>query len=116
MSIEFIGSPKPTLGVELELQLVNPATKDLATESVALLDLCRRRGLERVKAEITQSMVEIDTEISADVKECRTHLAKRIAQLQAVAQEIGVELAVSGTHPFQCWREQIGRASCRERV
>jgi carboxylate-amine ligase len=106
MSIEFIGSPRPTLGVELELQLVNPATKDLAAESVALLDLCRRRGLERVKAEITQSMVEIDTEISADVKECRAHLAKRIAQLQAVAREIGVELAVSGTHPFQCWRER----------
>lgn len=106
MSIEFIGSPRPTLGVELELQLVDPATKDLAAQSVALLDLCRRRGLERVKAEITQSMVEIDTEISADVKECRAHLAKRIAQLQAVAQEIGVELAVSGTHPFQCWRER----------
>jgi len=106
MSIEFVASPKPTIGVEMELQLINPETRDLTQQSVRLLHLCRKQGIERVKAEITQSMVEIDTEISNDVKECRGYLKKRIAQLCSVADEIGVRLAVSGTHPFQRWTDR----------
>jgi carboxylate-amine ligase len=106
MSIEFPGSPRPTIGVEIELQLIDPVTRDLTAQSISLLESCQRRGIERVKAEITQSMVEIDTEISQDVKECRGYLEKRIAQLRAVARDMGVELAVSGTHPFQHWTDR----------
>lgn len=106
MSIEFVGSPKPTIGVEIELQLIDPATRDLTAQSITLLEACRRRGIKRVKAEITQSMVEIDTEISQDVKECRGYLERRIAQLRALSRDIGVGLAVSGTHPFQRWTDR----------
>ena len=106
MAIEFAGSPKPTIGVEIELQIIDPETRDLTTQSVKLLDMCHRRGIERVKAEITQSMIEIDTEISQDVKECRGYLERRIAQLRTVTRDMGVDLAVSGTHPFQRWTER----------
>lgn len=106
MAIQFFGSPRPTIGVEIEIQLIDPETRDLTPESIALLELCRARRIERVKAEITQSMVEIDTEISNDVKECRIYLDKRIAQIRSVAQELGLHLAVSGTHPFQHWSQR----------
>jgi carboxylate-amine ligase len=106
MPIEFVGSPKPTLGVELELQLIDPATRDLTAQSINLLESCRRRRIKRVKAEITQSMVEIDTEISRDVKECRRYLERRIARLRGVSRGLGVELAISGTHPFQRWMDR----------
>lgn len=108
MAIEFVGSQKPTLGVEIELQLIDLQTPDLTQQSVRLLHLCRKQGIERVKAEITRSMVEIDTEISNDVKECRNYLEKRITRLCSVADEIGVRLAISGTHPFQrCTERKI---------
>lgn len=105
MPIEFVGSPNPTIGVEIELQLIDPETRDLTPESVDLLEFCREQGVERVKAEITQSMVEIDTEVSYDVKQCRGYLERRIAKLRAAASALGLRLCVSGTHPFQRWRE-----------
>lgn len=103
MSIDFAGSSRPTIGVEIELQLVDPQTLDLLPRSIELLDLCERRRIERVKAEITQSMIEIDTEISTDVKQCRGYLEKRIALLQNAAEDLGIHLCVSGTHPYQRW-------------
>jgi len=106
MAIQFFGSPTPTIGVEVEIQLIDPETRDLIPKSIALLEHCRTQGIERVKAEITQSMAEIDTEISKDVKECRGYLEKRIAQIRSVARELGIQLAVSGTHPFQHWSQR----------
>src|SRR3989338_5633789 len=82
MAIQFFGSPTPTIGVEVEIQLIDPETRDLIPKSIALLEHCRTQGIERVKAEITQSMAEIDTEISKDVKDCRGYLEKRIAQIR----------------------------------
>jgi glutamate---cysteine ligase / carboxylate-amine ligase len=106
MPITFVGSPAPTLGVEVELQLIDPESRDLVNRSEDLLARCSARGLERVKAEITLSMVEVDTEISRDVKECRGYLEKRLRELQAVSHEAGIRLASSGTHPFQLWTNQ----------
>lgn len=105
MPIEFVGSQNPTIGVEIELQLIDPETSDLTPKSIELLEFCRERRVERVKAEITQSMVEIDTEISYDVKQCRGYLERRIAKLRAAANALGLRLCVSGTHPFQRWTE-----------
>ncbi len=106
MPIEFVGSPRPTIGVEMELQLIDPESRDLASKSITLLELCRRQAVQRVKAEITQSMIEIDTEISQDIKECRRHLENRIAQLRVAAKEAGIRLSSSGTHPFQRWTDR----------
>lgn len=106
MPTEFLGSPKPTIGVEMELQLIDPGTRDLTPGSIPLLDLCQKRGVQRVKAEITQAMIEIDTEISQDVKECQAHLEKRLTQVRTVAKEMGLLVGSSGTHPFQRWTER----------
>jgi carboxylate-amine ligase len=106
MPIEFTGSPKPSIGVEIELQLIDPETRDLVPGSVQLLKRCAEKGIVRVKAEITQSMVEVDTEATDDVKQCRSHLEKRLNQLRTVADELGMALSVSGTHPFQRWTER----------
>ncbi|MBI2348472.1 MAG: glutamate--cysteine ligase, partial [Deltaproteobacteria bacterium] len=57
MAIEFAGSRGPTLGIEIELQLIDPDTRDLMSQSIGLLERCRKQGVEGVKAEITQSMV-----------------------------------------------------------
>jgi glutamate---cysteine ligase / carboxylate-amine ligase len=105
MKLEFHGSSQPTLGVELELQVLDPNTLDLTAQSENLLNMCEKIGLERVKAEVHQSMLEIDTEIAQDVKKCKQLLTSRITQLNDVADIAGVRLAAGGTHPFQNWTD-----------
>lgn len=106
MAIEFAGSPGPTLGIELEIQLIDPDTRDLTSQSIGLLKHCQRLGVDGVKAEITQSMVEVEAGICRDVQECRWLLEKRVAQLRSAASQMGIELCAAGTHPFQRWTDR----------
>lgn len=106
MAIAFASSPRPTIGVEVELQLIDPQTLDLTARSIELLKLCAQRKIQRIKAELTQSMIEIDTEVSTDVKECRRSLELRLLALRALCEDLGVKLCVAGTHPFQHWTER----------
>ncbi len=107
MQLDFIGSAKPTIGVEIELQILDPDTLDLTPKSELLLEKCQSIGLDRVKAEIHQSMLEVDSEISADVTQCREFLRSRIQGLSKAADELGLDVAVSGTHPFQRWSDRL---------
>ena len=107
MTLEFKSSSSYSLGVEIELQILDPDTLDLNPKSEVLIQTCQQRNLERVKAEIHQSMIEIDTEISKDVKECRSFLTTRLERLNEIAKELNVEIAISGTHPFQKWENRL---------
>lgn len=107
MELEFIGSSRPTIGVEIELQIIDRETLDLTPKSNVLINICKSRGLKRVKAEVHQSMIEIDTEISINAKQCKDFLIARIQHLSAIAEELNLKLAISGTHPFQRWVERL---------
>jgi putative glutamine amidotransferase len=60
--LSFSKSSKFTLGTELELQLIHPETFDLYPMSVPLLDTLKEKT-QKVKSEIFQSMIEIETAI-----------------------------------------------------
>lgn len=105
MVIHFEGSNAPSLGVEVEVQIIDPKTRKLAPQSRHLLERCRQRQVKHVKAEIHQSMLEMDTEVSRSVTECGNYIKGRLEQLSAVAQELGLELAMAGTHPFEHWSQ-----------
>jgi glutamate---cysteine ligase / carboxylate-amine ligase len=106
MSLQFHGSERASLGVEIELQIIDPVTWDLTPRAQEVLALCEERGLVHVKAEVHQSMLEVDTRVSADVKECRECLQATLSGLIAVVEELGLCISVSGTHPFQQWAER----------
>ncbi len=102
--IPFYGSPRPTLGVELELQVVDPVTLNLKSGSVDILD--RLGDHPKVKQELTQSTVEVITGICNTVAETRADLAASLQELYGFADELGFTLASAGTHPFAQWRDQ----------
>jgi carboxylate-amine ligase len=106
MVLEFCGSDNFTLGVEIELQVLNRETLDLTPQADLIIQKAKSINLKRVKPEIHKSMLEIDSEISTDVKECRQFLQSRSKSLSLIADEMGLKLATSGTHPFQRWRER----------
>lgn len=107
MRLDFPGSDQPTIGVEIELQIIDSQTLDLSPQSEKILEICGQQDLERVKAEIHQSMIEIDSEISEDVKQCRKFLTDKILRLNDIVEDLGLHLTITGTHPFQHWAERL---------
>lgn len=107
MALLFQKSDKPSIGVEIEIQLLDPKTLDLIPEASQLIHACQLAGLERVKCEVHRSVVEIDSEVSSDVKECRDFLSNRLIRLYEIAEKLGITLAITGTHPFQKWEERL---------
>ena len=55
--IEFNFSPNPTIGVEIELQLVDNHTLDLINISPKILAYIDKKFLNRIKYELFESIV-----------------------------------------------------------
>lgn len=105
MPVQFKGSPKPTVGCEVEIQLLDRETLNMKPAAVALLESAKKSDGLRLKAELTQAMVEINTPVCSSIAELGDNLKTQFGKLRAVAAEHGVELAISGTHPFAHWRD-----------
>ncbi|HLA64811.1 MAG TPA: YbdK family carboxylate-amine ligase, partial [Rhodothermales bacterium] len=103
--IPFRGSPRATIGVELELQVLDPVSFNLRSGSCDVLD---RVGHDhpRIKQELTQSTVEVITGICETVAEARADLAGSLGELYAAGDALGLTFASAGTHPFAQWRDQ----------
>ena len=104
MELTFKGSPRPTVGVELELQVLDPETKNLVSGAPRILQ--RMRDNAHVKPELMESTIELNTDVCADVPAVRRELGERVGGLLQVCDESGYELASAGTHPFARWSEQ----------
>ena len=103
MKITFNGSPNPTLGVELELQILDPETMNLVGGAPRILAASND---EHVKPELIESTIELNTNICPNVAAVRLELGERIRALLAVCDELGYTVACAGTHPFSKWAEQ----------
>ncbi|HWY88395.1 MAG TPA: YbdK family carboxylate-amine ligase [Gemmataceae bacterium] len=96
----FRGSSTPTLGVEMEMQILDRESGDLAPGAVRILKMCAEEKVEGVAAELMQSMIEVKTGICRDVQEARNQLLPILRKVRIFAASLGYELALGGTHPF----------------
>src|SRR5262245_55859935 len=96
----FRPSAETTLGVELELQILDRQTGDLAHGAVPLLKACVEESMPGVTAELMQSMIEIKTDVCRNVEEVMVQLSSRLRRLSHIAGSLGYDLAMAGTHPF----------------
>jgi carboxylate-amine ligase len=108
VEIAFNASDGPTLGVEVELEVVDASTRELASVATELLDELSGGTGEHPKAkhELFECTVEIITGICTTVGEARTDLQGTLFELDAVANSRDLALMCSGTHPFSSWRDQ----------
>jgi len=105
--LTFRANERPTLGVELELMLVDPDSWDLATSAVRVERETHERGLDRhVKLEITQSMIEINSSVHADCNSLGDELRALCLQLADAARAHATRICGGGTHPFHRWQER----------
>ncbi len=108
MALEaFADSRALTLGVELELQIVNTHDYDLTHASHDLLRLVARHKLPGdVKPEMTDSMIELSTGICNDYADALAQLGEIRDVLVDCASKLNIGLSGGGTHPFQDWSER----------
>ena len=96
-----------SLGVELELQLVNTVDFDLTSGANDLLQLLSRKPFPgTVTPEMTQSMIEIATGIQTAHAPLLAELRGMRDTLVAACDRLNMGIAGGGTHPFQRWSEQ----------
>jgi carboxylate-amine ligase len=105
MPVAFTTSPRQTLGVELELQLLDPRSHALAAEAPALFE--RIGESNAIKPEIFRSMVEIATGVCAGLDEVKHDLETAFGVLRAVCRDRGLALSGGGSHPFARYRDRI---------
>ena len=108
--IEFCGSPSTTLGVELELGLVDRRTRELRAASNEVLAELERRGAqlgEKVKHELFQSTLEVITGVCDTVDDAIADLSGSLAQVRCVTDGMELDLIGSATHPFSDWSDQV---------
>jgi carboxylate-amine ligase len=106
-ALAFKPSQPFTMGVELELQIVNRRDYDLTAGAPDLLRLLeKQKHPGEIKPEITESMLEISTSVH------RTH-AGLLAELQMLrdvvirqADRLNLGIAGGGAHPFQRWNDR----------
>lgn len=111
MTINFTSNARPTIGVEMELHLIDSVTRQLASASSDILAEmgAGHPGGEHPKAkhELFQSTVEIITGVCESPAEAADDLRATLAELRACAQRRGLTLMSAGTHPFGLARDQI---------
>ncbi|OJX28067.1 MAG: glutamate--cysteine ligase [Burkholderiales bacterium 68-12] len=108
MSLEAFHHSAPlTLGVELELQLVNTHNYDLAPYAADMLRLMKKIPLPgSVVPEMTNSMIEISTGVCHSSSEVLGQLTQIRDALVRCADKLNIAVAGGGTHPFQQWHER----------
>ena len=103
----FSHSEALTLGVELELQLVNTHDYDLAPYADDMLRLMAKRQLPgSVVPEMTSSMIEISTGVCHSPAQVREQLGLIRDALVQCADKLNIAVVGGGTHPFQQWHER----------
>jgi glutamate---cysteine ligase / carboxylate-amine ligase len=106
-ALDFQRSELLTVGVELELQLIDRRTGDLTKGASDLIELVSKRPFPgEVKPEITESMLEVSTSVHDAFEPLLAELQAIRNALVAGADRLDLEVAGGGTHPFQRWYDR----------
>ena len=98
----FSESAALSLGVELELQLVNTHDYDLAPYSEEMLRLMSKYKLPgSVVPEMTSSMIEVSTGVCQSAVQVQDELSVIRDALVKCADRLNIAVVGGGTHPFR---------------
>ncbi len=105
--MRFKPNSRPTLGVEVELQLVDAEDLALSCCIEELLAAIPDSLKESVKPELMQCYVEINSRTCNTVGEVGQDLREKLTAIERVVDQLGIKLLWAGTHPFSSWRHQL---------
>jgi len=107
MPLEFKSSAPLSLGVELELMVLNTHDYNLVRGAPDLLARLEKVQLDgEVKPEITESMIEVNSSVNTNYDDLRRELKDVRDAIVVAAQRLNVAVAGGGSHPFHKWNER----------
>ncbi|MCA9192137.1 MAG: YbdK family carboxylate-amine ligase [Planctomycetales bacterium] len=105
-NLPFTRNDRPTLGVEIELQIVENDSLALANRISDVLQAIPASYQGSIKPELMQSYLEINTKICNTVHEAGEDLRRKLSVVEQVMEPLGLKLYWAATHPFSSWRDQ----------
>ncbi|MGM9452901.1 carboxylate-amine ligase [Legionella bozemanae] len=87
-----------TLGVEIELQLIDSENYNLCSRATDVLSATAH--LEKIKPEFYLSTIEVNTGKCITTQEVEKDLYKTLAALQDITKNLGILFSTTGSHPF----------------
>ena len=104
---DFRTSTVGTMGIELELMVLDRLTYDLFPAAPDILRVLDKHDKPWVHTpEITTSMLEVATSILNSYGEAQEQLEHIRSTVGRAAFEVGAAVSGGGAHPFQRWNEQ----------
>lgn len=103
---KFVTNDRPSLGVEIELNLVDARTMALRSAIADVLAAIPAEEKSAIKPELLQCYLEINTGVCRAVADVGRDLAAKIEVVRQAAAKNGLKIFWSGTHPFSKWQEQ----------
>lgn len=103
MPLPFTPSPRSTIGVEWELQLVDQDSNDLRQAADAVIAAATDPDGElspHIHREMLLNTVEVTSGARRTVAECLEDLTRTISELRPITDALRIDLATAGTHPF----------------
>jgi carboxylate-amine ligase len=105
-TIAFTRNDSPTIGVEIELQLLDAETLALSNSIEPILERIPDDLVEKIKPELMQCYLEINTDVCRTVRVAGADLRTKLESLEKVTNSLGLRLLWAGTHPFSSWLDQ----------
>lgn len=104
--LTFHSCDSPTVGVEVELGLVDASTGALTSAVQPLLQELPADAPDAFKPELMQCCVEVITGVCDTIGQAEDDLRGKLTMLQNAADNVGVGLWWGSTHPFSLWQNQ----------
>ncbi|ACO04439.1 MULTISPECIES: YbdK family carboxylate-amine ligase [Persephonella] len=100
MKLDFRSSKPFTVGIELEIQLVDRGSFELS-ESSEIVFSNASEGLKKLlHPELLTSMVEIVTPVCETPEEAVSHIKNAVKEIDLIGEDYGFRSAALGTHVF----------------
>jgi glutamate---cysteine ligase / carboxylate-amine ligase len=103
----FAASAPLTIGIELEVQVVNTRDYNLTRGASDLLAALKARPHPgEIKPEVTESMIELASSVQIGHAALLAELVDMRDAIVAAAQRLNLGIAGGGAHPFQTWSDR----------
>lgn len=96
-----------TLGVEEEYMVMDPITRELRSHEQKIVSEGQKILSDKVKAEMHQAVVEVGTDICADIEHAYSDIIHLRTTISDIADSLGFMVGAAGTHPFSHWERQL---------
>ena len=103
--IEFCSNGVLTLGIEIEIQLIDAATYNLCSRAEDVLETTAH--IEKIKPEFYLSTVEVNTNKCDTVQNAEDDLYETLSLLHSATKKLDILFSATGSHPFSKYSDWV---------